>query len=152
MEEKMAFPEKPKIFKPSRRRLFDFLLTLNTLLLVIAAFTRSTPFAIGVFFTVTNTAFISVWYFVLTPIMTITIANNTVSGRDGKMVMQSIPFRKIHFTNTIVSPEGMKRSFFKDIHSIDGRTIRIQRQFLGEGQVNKIIVTIERYPFREGTT
>ena len=83
-----------------------------------------------------NLLIIAVWLLLITPLMTIRIVNNVVTGRDGKLVKQSIPFRKIHFTNTIVSPEGMKRKFFKEIHSVDGETIRIHRLFLGVGKAS----------------
>lgn len=151
MEAAHNFPEKEKIFKPRRRRLVDLLLLLNSLGLIFVAFKSVSPAAVAIF-CISMTCFtILIWVFVLTPLMTIRIGNNTVTGPNEKFRRESIPFRKIHFTNTIVSREGAKRIFFKDIHSIDGRIIRIHRQFLGESQVNTIIVTIERYPFREGT-
>ncbi len=152
MEQTQNFPEKERIFKPRRRRLLDLLLLLNAAGLVFFAFKPFTAGAVGIFCFSMSSFVVLVWVFLLTPLMTIKIANNAVTGRDGKFALQSIPFRKIHFSNTIISPEGTKRIFFKDIHSIDGRIIRIHRQFLGESQVNSIIVTIERYPFREGTT
>lgn len=152
MEETKAIPEKEKIFRPRRRRLLDLLLLANCLVMILFAFHPIHAFSLGILCLSMSSLLVLLWFFIITPLMTIKIVSNTISGRDGKGMMQTIPFRKIHFTNTIVSPEGMKRIFFKDIHSLDGKIIRIHRQFLGEGQVNKIIVTIERYPFRDGTT
>ena len=139
-------------FVPKKRRLIDGFLLINSSLFIYAVF-RHASFTLSLLFwpaVILNLGWILFWFFVVTPFTQVQIVDNILIGRTPSLKQVNIPLKEVHQVKTLSPLPGLKRKFFKDIWSVEGQRMRIHRKFLGESQINAIMLAIEKYPFQEG--
>jgi len=138
-----------KIFYPSLRFLFDWLLILNSFLFALLAsrvFHENLLISIGVGMDV---FFIAVWFILLRPMLKIVIENNAVTGPFKFFTRKSILLRKVDLRRSLEYHRKAEILGYRDIWSVDGDRIRLYRRFLGKTRQYQIVKMIKEHPFHE---
>jgi len=143
-----ASPKK-KVFYPTLRFLFDWLLILNSFLFALLAsrlFSEAKLMALGGGL---NTFFILSWFILLRPMFKIVIENNAITGPFKVFKRTSILLRKVDLRRTLEYHRRAEFLGYRDILSVDGERIRLYRRFLGKTKQYQVIKLIKEHPFHE---
>lgn len=138
-----------KVFRAKTRLLLDYLFGINGIFFILFALQPINRqnlllMAIGV-----NVFLPIVWYFVVSPLTKIQITNGVISGRDGYGRKNSFPIRKVYMKRTMARQYPLAKWFYKDIWSLEGKSIRVQRRIIGQDQLRLLMVLIQDYPLKE---
>jgi hypothetical protein len=140
-----------RTFRPNFRVVVDVLLIFNVFLFVVYALLQVDFTFLLIAGLIVNSLFILIWFLVISPIVTVQIFQNEITGPSLLFKRKSLTIRSIDH-NRLYSTGNPRKSFVKDLWTVDGQRIRLYRKFLGEGKVGTIISIIEKYPFREKTS
>jgi hypothetical protein len=149
LKKEKSLPEGTQIFKARIRVLLDLLLFGNIAFLTASILYFSWLSFLAISFSY-SAGFVLFWIFIITPISTVELTPQSITGRGPNFKKVTIPLRKVDIRVTNATLTNWRRRYlWKDIWSIDEKCVRLYRRVLGERSVAKIMTVIERYPFRE---
>lgn len=149
MENEITEKYRKKVFRAKTKLLADYLFGLNGVFFILFALQSVSRQPLLFIAGGTNLALVFLWYFVISPLTQIEILSGVISGRDAYGRKNSFPMRKVYMKRTMAYQNPIARWFYKDIWSLEGKSIRVQRRILGQDQLRFLMVLIQDYPLKE---
>jgi hypothetical protein len=137
------------VFWPRTRILFDILLFFAVALVLVSAF-HWVPWPVLAWGGgITALIFAAFWLLWIKPVFKVVIAEGKISGPSPALRRRSFPLRKLDHRKILLRTRAQKLFGYRDLHSLDGPTIRLCHRLLGKLAVYEIMEIVEKYPFRE---
>jgi hypothetical protein len=137
------------VFWPRTRILFDILLYFAGALVLLSAFRLVSWPMLAWSGGIAALIFTAFWFLWIKPVFKVIIAEGKISGPSPALKRRSFPLRKLDHRKILLRTRAQKLFGYRDLHGLDGSTIRLCHRLLGKLAVYEIMEIVEKYPFRE---